>query len=227
MNDSSTPPERERVGPILGIALALFFLIGLVGALIWQRSRTVDARETLGAWFDTSALPFGLAPVESAELANGDLILRLVPEGGAPEPERRTPPPAKPDGDKGTPFDWTAIEVKPPGDGPCEVFVVRYPFEAAAPRLKQLFESFGPSSPEMIPSSGGRAVLDSGDLPWREWSAPYVLEREYEPGGTVRDTIRVNLTREKTAQVCFVRFPRGSSASPKKVEELLAALVPK
>lgn len=227
--ESSQPVVRERVGPVIGIAFALFLLVGVVGALIWQRSRAVDARETLASWFDSAALPFGLVPVEAAELAGGDRVLRFVPEGGIDEPARKTPeaPKSSGQGPMPAPFDWTAIEARPPGDAPCEVFVVCYQFEAAGPRLKQLFEVGVEGGPAMLPASGGRAVLDRGEIAWREWSAPYVLEREYEAGGTFRDVIRVNLTRERTAQACFVRFPRGSSGSPKKVEELLAALAPK
>lgn len=228
MNSSEAPVVRERVWPVLGIAFALSVLVGVIGALWLGRSRAVDARETFGAWFETSGLPFGFVPVESAQLVGGDSVLRLVREGFV-EPERK-PPTAekvKPKGGSFVPFDWSKIELRPPGDDPCEAYVVRYPFEAAPPRLKQLFEVRAQGGPGMLPPSGGRVVLDRGELVWREWSAPYVLEREYEAGGTARDVIRVNLTREKTAQVCFVRFPRGSAGSRKKVEELLAALTPR
>jgi hypothetical protein len=225
MSEPSVSPERERVGPVLLIALGLFVLIGAVGFLMWERSKSVDARETLTSWFVADALPFGLVPVESAELAIGDRILRLAPADGIVEPERKTPDPAaaKPGG---APFDWTKLELRPSGDAPCEVFVVRYAPGSGKQALKALFDPVAQTG-GMIPATGGRAVLDRGDVTWREWSAPYVLEREYEAGGTARDTVRVNLTRGETAQVCFARFPRGSTGSPKKVEELLAALAPK
>lgn len=228
MNSPETPVVRERVWPVLGIAFALFVFVGLIGALWIGRSRAVDARETFGAWFEASALPFGFVPVESAELAGGDSVLRFVREDFV-EPERKTPTEATapPKAGSFTPFDWTKIEIRPPGDDPCEAFVVRYPFEAAPARLKQLFDVRAQGGPGMLPPSGGRAVLDRGELTWHAWSAPYVLEREYEAGGTSRDVVRVNLTREKTAQVCFVRFPRGSAGSRKKVEELLASLTPR
>lgn len=238
MSPAVQPQKPERVLPILGIALLLFVMIGAVGALVWQRSRTVDARETMTTWFEAGELPFTLVPVESAELANGDRVLRLMPAGGIVEPERKPAPPEQQPGKSGekpadgsgmpfVPFDWSKVDVRAPGDPPCEVFLVRYPLAAAGPRAKELFEVGVQGGPGMLPPSGGRAVLDRGQLTWREWSAPYVLEREYELGGTVRDTLRVNLSRENDSLICFARFPRGSSASPKKVEELLAALAPK
>ena len=69
---------------------------------------------------------------------------------------------------------------------------------------------------------GGRRVIDAGDLDWHEFSASYVQVRDFERGGTFRDSFRVNLSSDTQALVVFARWPRGLPGSKERVEELVA-----
>ncbi len=242
---AQTAPERSIATPerpivVIGIALGLLVLIGVVGAIILVKTKSVDARELFTKWFGESALPFDFAPREAALLATGEEVVRLAPEVAVVEPALKTPPPAPSQpwyasffgdnaasGDAASKFDWTKLDARPAGDAPCEAMLVHYPAEGSPAQLDQLFVIKEKRDPKTIGPGGGRAVLDQGDLPWGTWSSRYVLEREFEAGGTFRDVIRVNLARPKDAKVLFVRFPRGSTGSTARVSELLGVLTPR
>jgi hypothetical protein len=234
---TETVERRERAGAVAGIALGLVALIGAVFAIGRDRTRSLDPATTFAQWFEPRALPFGLAPASAAVLASGREVLQLAANPARSEPARGPIAASKPwYGDlfgsgetkpSGPPIDWTKIDAKPAGDPPLEAIVMRYPLEEAKTELRRWFEVQGQANLKMMPPRGGRVVVDQGELPWGKWSARYVMERELEEGGTFRDVIRVNLTRGVDAKVMFVRFPRGSTGSTERVEDLLAALEPR
>lgn len=222
------PQTPERVGRVLGVAGALVALLGAVYVLATQTTRAVDARETLAAWFEPRELPGGLTLAEAQVLPRGDRTVRLARSDAQPEPARNAAEESAetPQSER---FDWSSVRVGPSDTVPREVLVVELPLELAADELKALFlggvELRGDW--KSVPRNGGRRVLDRGTLPWGELNAPYVIEREFEPGATFRDVLRVNLTRERTPLVLFARWSRGDPASKVRAEELLAALPPR
>ena len=70
-------------------------------------------------------------------------------------------------------------------------------------------------------------MLERGELDWGEYLAPFVHERQFEPGGTFRDWMRVNLSYGRTPVVLMARWNRGLPASKERMEELIAALAPR
>ena len=69
--------------------------------------------------------------------------------------------------------------------------------------------------------------IDAGKIPWHGFDADYVHDRSFEPGGTFRDEMRVNLSLANNACMLTARWTRGEAASKKALQPLLDALQPK
>lgn len=218
---------REHWGGVLGLAIGLALLGGLVAALSRQPARSEDARTLLAEWIELGELPAGLTLAEAATLPDGRRIVRLVDPSAPEEPPLPAPKPGP------GAFDWSRLAVSSGGQAPREVLLVSYPRGDADSELRRLFQSggqgLGPS-----PGSGGgggddrrRVVLERDQLVWGELAARYVHERVLESEGVFRDGLRVNLSHDDTALVLFASWSRGLPASRERVEELLAAMPPR
>lgn len=245
-----------RAGLVLACTAGFVLLAGAVGLLATQSTRAVDPQATLAQWFEVGELPAGLEPVEAQVLARGDVVVRLehellhcpdpdcdssgdcehfapAREGRSvtsPDPYGEEAPRNEPEeGKESEPFDWSTVPMGAAGSAPREVIVAEIPLEHARAELQQLFE-FGQDLAgdwKSVPRSGGKRVLERGRLDWGELAAPFVLEREFENGGTFRDTLRVNLSSATTARILVARWSRGFPASRAPVQVLIAALRPR
>jgi hypothetical protein len=212
---------REHWGGVLGLAVGLVLLGGLVAALLRQPAQAEDPRELLGEWVELGELPAGLTLLEAATLPDGRRIVRLVDPDAPAEPEL-TAPELGPER-----VDWAALAAGPAGQPPREVLLVSYPRGAARSELQRLFQSGG-----LGPRAGGggerrSVVLERDRMPWGELAVRYVHERVLEGKDVFRDGLRVNLSHDDTALVLFASWTRGLPASRQRVEELLAALPPR
>jgi hypothetical protein len=222
------PVARTPIGAVWVAALSLLVLGGLAWALATASTHAVDARETLERWFDVRELPEGLVIAEAQVLPRGDVAVRLERPGAAPEAPRAEAP-ADTGASKFEPYDWSSVPIGPPDSAPLEVVIVELPIAQAAADIKSLFEGGQALGGDWksVPARGGKRVLDRGTLPWGSYAAPYVIEREFESGGSFRDVLRVNLSRERSPRILIARWSRGFPASTARVEALLAALPPR
>ncbi|MFM7299219.1 MAG: hypothetical protein ACKO4Q_18585 [Planctomycetota bacterium] len=220
--------EGLRARTVWIAALALASLAALGWVLATQETRPLDGQATLEAWFDARELPDGLAVTEASVLPRGDRAIVLARADAGEEPSRNEAPEGGGESNW-APFDWSKVASGPAGSAPREVLIAELQLEHASAELEQLFERGEDLRGDWlsVPRSGGRRVLERGKLRWGPLEAPYVLERAFETGGTFRDTLRVNLTRERTPRILVARWNRGSPASQGPVQRVLDALAPK
>ncbi|MBM3987535.1 MAG: hypothetical protein FJ294_06215 [Planctomycetes bacterium] len=221
--------EGLRARTVWIAALALVALAVLGWVLATQETRALDGQATLNEWFDARELPDGLAVSEAGILPRGDRAVLLARPDAEEEPPRNQVPEDEDDESDWVPFDWSKVTSGAVGATPREVLVAELKLEHASAELEQLFERGEDLRGDWwsVPRSGGRRALERGKLRWGPLEAPYVLERAFEAGGTFRDTLRVNLTRERTPRILIARWTRGSPASPAPVQRLLDALAPR
>jgi hypothetical protein len=220
---------------VLGAAGAIVLLGALLWTLVAQRAVELDAGAVRAEWFEPAELPFGLELAEAHRLARGDRVLRLERRDAEPEPPRAEPPkpeeapPGPGEGGGMRMFDWSKVPVGSPGTPPREVAILELPLADAAKDLASNFKGGQDLAGDWksIPPSGGRRILERGKVAWGAFDAEYLIERELEAGGTFRDVLRVNLSREGDPRVLLARWTRGSPASVGPVRALLAALPPK
>lgn len=225
--------KGERIAVVLGAAVALVLAGALVWTLVTQRAGAVDAAALKDEWFAPADLPFGLEIAEAHELARGDRVLRLARRDAEPEPPaappiEAEPPPAPGEGGGPPPFDWSKAPVGERGTPPREVAILELPLADAAADLDAHFKGGQDLAGDWksIPPQGGKRILERGKLPWGAFDAAYVIEREFERGGTFRDVLKINLSREGAPRVLLARWTRGAPASVERTKELLAALPP-
>lgn len=227
-SSSGATSGRSSTTNVLGFATAAVVLGVLVWVIATQRTRAVDAHERLSAWFDVKALPFGLEPVEAAVMPRGDELLRLSNPNAPAETPRNTVEPPK-EGEPRKPIDWAKIPTGAEGSAPIEVVITRIPLAAAPSELRALLHEGQDLRGDFksIGDQGGQRVIERGELPWSGFNSDFAYVREFEPGGTFRDSMRVNLSRKDEPCVLLARWPRGVPASKPRAEELLSALVPR
>ena len=75
-----------------------------------------------------------------------------------------------------------------------------------------------------VGNMGGRMVLEVGTIPWGDQFAAIVVEREFEPGGTFRDSARINLSKPGEALIASTSWARCEPFSKARLQELLAGL---
>jgi hypothetical protein len=218
-----------RARTVLFAACALVSLAALGWVLATQSTGGIDGDARLGEWFDVRPLPDGLAVSEASVLPRGDLAVVLSRADSGEEPPRNEVPEGQDGAGDWAPFDWSKVPSGAVGTAPREVLVVEIAPQHASAELEQLFERGEELRGDWtsVSRSGGRRILERGQLRWGTLEAPYVLERAFEPGGTFRDTLRVNLTRERTARMLLARWTRGFPASREPVQRVLDALGPK
>lgn len=221
--------EGVRARTVLLAACVLVSLAALGWVLATQSTGEIDGQARLEQWFDVQPLPDGLVVTEANVLPRGDLTVVLARADAGAEPPRNEVPEGQAGAGEWEPFDWSKVPSGAVGTAPREVLVVELAPGHAAAELEQLFERGEDLRGDWssVSRSGGRRILERGQLRWGVLEAPYVIERAFESGGTFRDTLRVNLTRERTARMLIARWTRGFPASREPLQRLLDALGPK
>ncbi len=213
---------------VLVTALALVVLASMVWLLGTQTTRAIEGDARLREWFEWAELPAGMQIAEAYELPRGDLVVRLAREEAGEEAPRIEAPELAASS-MFEPYDWSKVPSAPTGSAPREVLVVELPLDRASSELRELFDGGTDLRGDWtsVPRSGGRRVLERGRLDWGTLAAPFVLEREFESGGTYCDTLRVNLTVEREPRILIARWSRGAPGSREPVQALLRALAPR
>ena len=214
------------MGRILGAAAALIALLVFVYVIATQSTRSVNAAELYAQWFEPHELTYGLVAAEGAVLPRGDVTLRFETVPRVDEAPRIEPAKSL-DATKPAPApEWAKLAIGAANTPPRDVLIARLPLALAAKELDALFkggmELAGDYS--KLGAEGGKRTIDRGHLPWGTFDAAYVIEREFEAGGTFRDFLRVNLSREQTPCVLLAVWNRGFPASKARIGELLAVL---
>lgn len=237
MANEATPAEtRERPGCVLGIAFGLFLLVGLATYLWLPRSEPRDGTALLSAWF---ASPPG-APFEvrdAGKLMGGQEVVQLVDASAAPEaPRRETAEKEKAQPGAESRVDWARVEKGPAERPPRTLTFVRTPGGQARSERARLFsERLALGRVDDLGPQGGRIVLELGTLSLEGWSPAYVIERDFEAGGTFRDVARVDLTRaaapgvttEPDFLVLNAIWSRSEPCSKRVLESLVGSLGPR
>lgn len=242
--------RRETVFGVVGLGVALLSLTAAVAMILFahREQASIDGDQMLSELFARADLPFGLELAEAGPGPGGERMLRFeVPGTPAEEPA------AEPEeGESAPKVDWASL-TGPEGTPPVGLLVVTHPIRRADDAIERFMRgdpdvgggdgergergergggggrdrSFGGGGDGIrIPDSGGAVVLERGEVPWGDYAAKFLLRREFEPGGTFRDTMRANLSTARTPCVIVARWPRGHVASKERLEELIAGLVP-
>ncbi len=220
-DDDRQPPVREHPGFVLGIALCILVLGSLVAWICLPKGEARDGAKLFEAWFGAGALPAEFSVAEARKLMGGEEVLRLLRSNAAPEREKA---PAAAKGND-TRVDWTQVEQGASDQLPLSIIFVEYPKERAKDELGRLFsEKLQPGKLDEIGTSGGRLVLEIGTLSWGERSAAFVVEREFEPGGTFRDSARINLSKADGALIASASWARSEPFSKSRLQALLGSL---
>jgi hypothetical protein len=220
--DAGSPVERERPGCVLGIALGLAVLIGLCWFLVTPKTEARDGAQLLAAWFrEPPAAPFEVR--DAGKLMGGEEVVQLADALAAEERPRAEP--TAPDGPGPRKVDWARVERGPADRPPRTLTFVRFPQERAAAEKKRLFsDTLAIGRLDEIGPGGGRMVLELGTLALAGRSPAYVVEREFERGGTFRDIVRVDLSAEGDTLVLNAIWSRSEPYSKRRLEELVAGL---
>lgn len=225
--DSVAPRRTSASRVLLGA-----FVLGVLALCVWviatQSTRATDGAELLNEWFELRDLPPGYTIAEAAVLPRRDELVRLELAGQAEEAPKN-PVVKRPEGEQPARFDWSKLAIGAPDTQPLEIVVMRLPIALARGELEALFHAGDEFHGDFksLDDSGGRRILERGELAWGSLAPAFVHERQFEAGGTFRDVLRVNLSSATMPLVFLARWPRGIPASKKRVEELLAAFVPR
>lgn len=226
VTQGASAPERESSAGVVGVAFGLVLIAIFVLVVAVQGSKTLDPQALVDASFDVGELPFGLAPVEGAEVATGEtLVMFSIPEiEEAPKPD--VPEPKLADGEEEESYDWSTLVEGEEGTAPVQVFLVWYPNKTSGAAVDRLFDNVAWRDLRDFRAGGGRLMTEKDSLAWAGYDADYVIERELERGGTFRDWMRVNLSLPDRACVLFARWARGMPAAKERVQEILRVLRP-
>jgi len=214
-----------RPARVLWVLVGCAALAGLVYALARPSARAVDADAAWRRLF-ASPRPEGYEVASALELPQGwtALVLRdpgagdepPKPQATVPEPVEGAPPPKAA---------WHELPIGPPGPRARElVFLTAPQHESLAP-LYERTRGGGPG-PRDLPPQGGSATVDAGRIDWAGLDASFVHERTFEPGGTFRDALRVNLSDAARPCVLHASWTRGVAGSKQEIERLLERLTP-
>jgi hypothetical protein len=234
---AGTAPKSVRSDSVVKVVVMLLALGAAWMGLIHRKEGPIDGAACLREWFAVAAAPEGFRLERAARQSDGARQVLLSRLDAEDEPPRKRDESRAGEGEVGAghSFDWHALPQGRAGTPPRQILLVGYPADRAK-SLERLFRAEGsgeglpPSSEalagEPIKSTGGKRVLERGTLSWGEFAAPFVHEREYEAGGTFRDVVRVNLSRQERPLVLAASWTRGAPASKERLEGLLAILPP-
>ena len=175
-------------------------------ALLWlPRTEARDGAKLLAAWIGMHQLPPEFQIRDAAKLIGGEEIVQLVRVAAAPE---REPQP------KGARVDWSKVIQGAADQLPRAMLFVSYPKERGASELERLFpEKLVVGKLENVGVRGGKLVLEIGSLWPGESTTSYIVERNFELGGTFKDVVRVNLTDVSNGLIAHTASARPEIAA--------------
>jgi hypothetical protein len=219
-----SPGAREKPGCVLGIAFGLLVLGSLVAWLVLPKTEKRDGAELMTAWFGRQApAPYEIG--DAGKLMGGEEVVQLQDVTAGEESPRVTPPEPAAGATPEKRVDWAKLAQGPADRPPRSLTFVRYPAERAKSELKRLFsEDLAIGRLEEIGEGGGRMVLELGTLSLGDRHPAFVFEREFERGGTFRDVVRVDLSKDGDALVVNAVWSRSEPFAKGRLEALLGEL---
>jgi len=215
---------RERPGCVIGIALGLLILGSTIAWITLPKTEARDGAQLMAAWFGAQAVPPGYTIEDARKLMGGEEVVKLLDGEAGAERELLALEPAGPDSGK-QPIAWERIEVGAGDTRPRWLMFVRYPDDSGKSQVSRLFAAdLLPGRIQDIGPQGGRMLLETGTLKWGERDAAYVLEREFERGGTFRDIVRVNLASEADPLILHASWGRSLPFSKARLEAVIETL---
>lgn len=212
---------------VLGIALGLLLLGGLIGVLVGLRGKEIDGAAELERRLGVRALPFELVVTRAHESALGETVVVLG--GLASEPA----PPLADSGPKAAPdsapraasdrIDWKAIDLGAQGAAPIEATFLFFT-GTSHEKVHAIFQSMPFRDVSKLEDEGGMVVVETGKLDWRGFDAIWTHQRHYARPGTFTDAIRVDVSLPNAPALLTLRWPRGKRASKPVLDVVLAAL---
>ena len=224
----ATPTEgavvRERPGCVLGVALGILVLGSLIAYLLLPRTEKRDGAQLLETWLGARELPAGFEIREAAKLIGGWEVVKLArADAPAEKPLAVTAKPAQGGGPMQR-VDWGHVAMGAAEQAPLTLLFVHYPESRIKSELARLFsEKLSVGRLDEVQASGGRMLLELGTLAWGDASPAYVLERNFESGGTFKDIVRVNLSSTEPGLVLNAEWSRSEPFSKSRLQAVLDA----
>jgi hypothetical protein len=229
MDAVEAPRSREHPGCVLGIALGLLILGCAIAWILLPKAEPRDGALLLREFLGLESVPAAYQVVDAAKLTGGEEVVQLLSSAAPPERELAKPAPIEasptPQGSPPARVDWSRIEPGASDQPPRTLLFVRYPKERGKREIQRLFSAvLQPGGLEELGPQGGRIVLQVGTLRWSDEDRAFVLEREFERGGTFRDMARVDLSAPELALIVKADWARSEPFSKARLEETLATL---
>lgn len=223
-NPDASNPLRERSGCVIGIALGLLILGSVIAWIALPKTEARDGAQLLATWFEGKSAPIPYAIEDARKLMGGEEVVKLVDATAAPERELVVPGPEA-SSEREVRMQWDRVEVGAGDTLPRWLLFVRYPQERGDGNIRRLFDaSLTPGRVQDVGKEGGRMLLELGTLHWGKLDPAYVLEREFERGGTFRDIVRVNLSSPNSPLLLHASWSRSMPFSKARLEAVLAPL---
>lgn len=221
---AQTADAKRASGWTIVAGAALLVLLAFLGAfLVFRRTESIDGRAALVEAFGASELPAGLEVVNAKKLPSGARLVVLRVPGAVPEPAQTASAPnaAEKDAPK---FDWTKVPLGDEGALPSEIaFLLVDPADAKR-SLDGAFARDGLRDTLSLGNEGGRVLGDAGKTEWKGFDARWILVREFAPGPSFRDVVRLDASVEKVAVLATAAWKRGERGSLAALEKVLAPL---
>jgi hypothetical protein len=225
----ATPRANARPLAVISIAFGLALLVAAIAALVRPSVREIDAEAELGRLFEPVTWPLALVVDHASQLPAGEHVVVLVDPGAPPEAQAPAAEEAKPAEPGATPehYDASKVVVGPPGPAPRRVVLLSDPARPGLELPRGSATRPSASDVKHLGAAGGIVPIELGRMHWREYDADFVHERDYERGGTFKDSLRVNLSANGRSCLLLAEWTRGTAGSRAQIETLIAALVPR
>jgi hypothetical protein len=211
----------ERPGCVIGIALGILILGSIIAWIALPKTEARDGAQLMATWFAGEGLPEGYAIDDARKLMGGEEVVKLLDTSSGEEAARK-PAPSSTDE---TPLEWGRVELGAHEQAPRWLMFVRYPLERGDADIRRLFAAnLKLGRPDEIGKQGGRMLLEIGTLKWGAQDPAFVLERDFEAGGTFHDVVRVNLSTPTEPLILHAQWSRSQPFSKARLEALLATL---
>lgn len=223
---SDEPVVRERPGCVIGIALGLLILGSTIAWITLPKTEPRDGAQLMEAWFGAGRMPQGYSLEDARKLMGGEEVVKLV-DGEAPDERELAATGPEQQGSDEKQVEWDRIEIGESDTRPRWLMFVRYPSDKGKSQVNRLFAAdLKPGRIQDIGSQGGRMLLETGTLKWGDLDPAFVLEREFERGGTFRDIVRVNLSSASSPLILHASWGRSLPFAKARLQAVLDALKP-